>query len=142
MDIITPAQEADLPILCEIFNEARDDNGAFPKDVYDIDAFRKVIEGEAVLVARVADKIAGFASVWEADTFLHHLFVSPHYQRQGIGSALIDHCIKLFGLPMALKCVEANTEACRFYERRGWRNSATAEGPEGRYILYVRELST
>lgn len=137
--IVEPARETDTPTLCTLFNQARAKTGSFPKEHYGVADFSRVIEGETISVARIGDEIAGFASVWEPDNFLHHLYVSPHYQHQGIGSALIEHCVSQFGLPMSLKCIESNLEACRFYEKRGWRCSEFAEGPEGRYVLYVRE---
>lgn len=40
---------------------------------------------------------------------------------------------------MSLKCIEANVEACHFYEKLGWRQAEEAEGPEGKYFLYVKE---
>jgi ribosomal protein S18 acetylase RimI-like enzyme len=137
--IVEAAKETDMPTLCELFNQARERNGSFPKEHYGVAEFLRVIEGETILVTRIGGEIVGFASVWEPDIFLHHLYVSPHYQHQGIGSALVEHCVSQFGLPMSLKCIESNIGACRFYEKRGWRCSEMAEGPEGRYVLYVRE---
>ncbi len=85
-----------------------------------------------MLVARIAGGIAAFASVWEPENFLHHLYVLPQHQRQGVGGELLRHCTNTFGLPMSLECIEANVEACRFYENLGWQIAETAEG---RYFL-------
>lgn len=140
--LVDKASEAETSSLCTLFNHARADNGHFPKSAYGIAEFLRATEGEQLLVARIAGDIAGFASIWAADNFLHHLYVSPHYQRQGVGAELLKHSIRLFGLPMSLKCLEANVAACRFYQTQGWQIADRAEGPEGRYVLYVIEGQT
>lgn len=135
--LIESFKRADVSALCALFNDARAANGNFPEQYFELSDFLKAVEGETILVARIGEEIAGFASVWEQDTFLHHLYVSPRFQRQGIGSRLLQACVKRFGLPMSLKCIESNAVACLFYERRGWRPREMADGPEGRYILYT-----
>lgn len=133
------AKKIDTPTLCALFNEARSENSSFPETAFDLTEFLKIVEGEKILVARMNGEIAGFASVWVRDTFLHHLYVLPRFQRQGIGGELLQKSVSLFGLPMSLKCLESNADACRFYEKMGWRPSETAESQEGRYVLYIRE---
>lgn len=135
---VEPAGQEDAPALCVIFNDARREAGCFPAMDFPVSDFLKAVEGEQVLVARMGGEIAGFASVWQPETFLHHLYVSPRFQRLGVGGRLLGACIDRFGLPMSLKCVVANVAACRFYESRGWRPMEYADGTEGRYILYTR----
>ena len=137
--IIELAQFADMSALCSLCNQARATNGSFPETAFCSSQFIKSVEGERILVARVDGEIAGFASVWEKDSFLHHLYVLPKYQRKGVGNALLEECLSQFGSPMSLKCIEANIVARHFYETLGWHAAEKAEGPEGRYILYVRE---
>ena len=138
--LIEPAVDTDFPTLCALFNDARIDNGSFPNPKIELADFMTQVEGEKILVARIEKNIAGFASVWTKECFLHHLYVSPQYQRQGIGGRLLLECVRAFGLPMALKCVEANIPARNFYEKMGWRAIESADGPEGRYILYMRQF--
>lgn len=88
------------------------------------------------MVARCSGGLAGFVSVWTADLFLHHLYVTPSYQRRGIGQALIEHCIEHFGLPLSLKCLKSNTSACAFYERLGWRVVGEGDSVDGPYLMY------
>ena len=95
--------------------------------------------GERVFIAVDKKIITAFASVWEAENFLHHLYVSPQFQSKGIGSVLLEKCIGELGLPMSLKCLESNFDARRFYEKRGWQAAESGPSPEGRYMLYVRE---
>ncbi len=137
--IIEAAGDADMAHLCALFNSARASNGSFPGRAYALDAFANAIEGECLLVGRIAGEIAGFASVWVPDAFVHHLYVAPRFQRQGVGRALLDHCVSRFGLPMSLKCLAANSTACRFYERQGWQIVERADGDEGPYFLYVSD---
>lgn len=140
--IISAAEESDFPELWKLFNEARHEGDGFPDKESDYADFLEAVDGERILVARTGSKIVGFASIWEPDTFLHHLYVSPSCQCQGVGKTLLQHCIDQFGLPMTLKCNESSTGACQFYETLGWRNTGKAEGPEGSYILYVLDRGT
>lgn len=134
---IEPADSHDTEPLCRLFNQARTSaEGLDGQDAITLDGFRLQIAGECLFVARAQGEIAGFVSVWTADNFIHHLFVAPAYQGQGIGRALLTHCQKLYGLPLSLKCVEANRRACRFYERNGWIEKQRAVGPDGPYRLY------
>lgn len=135
---IEPGTNNDLSALCDIFNRSRDANGSFPKQLYTLDEFMAVIDGEEVLVARIGEELAGFVSMWKPDNFLHHLFVLPKFQRAGVGKMLVTESIHKFGLPMSLKCIKANTQACRFYERLGFQAQEEGVGPEGPYIHYCR----
>lgn len=134
---IDPASDEDANALCNLFNEARKTNPSFPRARYSLAEFSEAVKGEKILVARIHGEIAGFASVWEPETFLHHLYVAPRYQRNGIGRALVHSCVKEFGLPMSLKCIKANLDACRFYESLGWQAKEEANSPEGVYVLFV-----
>ena len=134
--IITLPSEEDLPRLCQLFNQVRAANASFSGKDYSPSEFIKAIDGEVILVARDKDDIAGFAAVWAPDNFLHHLYIAPAQQGRGLGRALLERCTQDFGLPLSLKCVKANTHACRFYERFGFRAVAEGDSPDGTYILY------
>ena len=139
---IEPSSPKDLPEILNIFNLSREENGSFPGRSYCMSAFQGAIEGEKILVARVAGEVAGFVSVWAQNNFLHHLFVSPKHQRKGVGKALISAIVREFGVPITLKCIKANTQARCFYENLGWQPREESIGPEGPYILYeLRETS-
>lgn len=136
--VIAPARDAELPVLCKLFNRARVVQDCFPEKEYTVSEFQEAIAGEQILTARVGDEIAGFASVWVPEIFLHHFYVSPHYQRQGVGAFLLKQCVRHFGTPMSLKCLESNVPARHFYEKQGWLALEVADGPEGCYLWYVR----
>jgi GNAT superfamily N-acetyltransferase len=87
------------------------------------------IERGQVLVAEVADDVAGFAVVLiEADhAELDGLFVEPEHWRRGIGSALIGaavHEARRMGLSLM---VIANPSSREFYERCGFTLEGEAE---------------
>lgn len=132
------ATEKEMSALCDLFNASRSANGSFPAEQYSVDKFLAESEGEEVLVARLDNELLGFASVWAADSFLHHLYISPSHQSKGVGKKLLQECVNRFGLPMSLKCLKENTKACQFYERLGWQAAEENSGPEGTYLLYLR----
>lgn len=135
---ITIAGKADLPELCQLFNQARAEGDVFTSKHYTDSEFAQLITGEQVFVARLSGSVAGFAAVWLPDTFLHHLYVSPACQHMGVGTALLEHCLCEVGETLSLKCLVANITACQFYEKRGFVKRGKGLSPEGRYILYAR----
>lgn len=74
VDVI-PAKEVDLSILLDIFSSSRSSVGCYFEQALDIARFRTLIDGEEIHIAVLDGKIAGFASVWVADRFIHHLYV-------------------------------------------------------------------
>jgi len=91
--------------------------------------------GEKILVAVEGIEILGFASIWEADSFLHNLFVHPAAQRRGIGRALLEGCTQYFFDTPTLKCLKANVNAMQFYKSQGWQILREELGPDGLYFL-------
>jgi GNAT superfamily N-acetyltransferase len=58
---------------------------------------------------------------------IRHLFVHPDFIRRGLGSALLDHTMKSEAV-LELWCFCANTQARRFYEKRGFRPIQWTDG--------------
>lgn len=131
---------AELLELTKIFNRAKASTTGFsnvaslPKDL------SEEIKGEKILAAKSNNRIVGFLAIWEADSFIHHLFVLPKFQGQGIGEMLLSYCEKKYGRPLELKCLQDNKRACTFYERNGWRAISVMQGPEGAHILYRLDI--
>jgi len=125
--------------LCDIYNSAKSSASGFSPTDLTLDEFTLQTEGEKIFVAPIHGNIAGFVSIWEPENFIHHLFVSPGYQSQGIGKALLNLCKNNYGRPLRLKCVIANTRACAFYEKNGWIAQSTGLGSDGEYINYFME---
>jgi GNAT superfamily N-acetyltransferase len=129
-------KESDREALRDLFVATRNEafSWALPSE-HQPEDFDRSTEGERVLVAVHANSPIGFASIWEADSFLHNLFVHPRFQGCGVGKALLASCYKYFSEIPTLKCVKANTHAGQFYESQDWNVRYEAEGPEGPYLL-------
>ncbi|WP_305906462.1 GNAT family N-acetyltransferase [Methylomarinum sp. Ch1-1] len=130
LNIRMPVEEEKTRLL-EIFNSARLSAGCFTEDPLDLAEFSRRINGEVVHVAEIGGQIAGFVSVWEAQAFIHHLYVCPRFQGQGLGKALLQMCERRYGRPLSLKCICANRRALGFYRRNGWISKGSGSGVDG-----------
>ena len=79
--------------------------------------------------------------VRQQENFIHHLYILPEFQGQGIGKYLLDSCVEKYGVPLNLKCLRENKKACEFYKKNGWTEVSMAKGPDGIYINYRLENS-
>lgn len=96
-------------------------------------------KGERTMVAvNRAGRIIGLVSVYEADSFIHHLYVAASTHRQGVGVALLDSLKPWLAYPWRLKCVCANTPALAFYAARGWVVEEEGNGEEGPYFQLIK----
>ena len=59
--------------------------------------------------------------IWTSSVALSLLFVHPEYQRQGIGSLLLDWGLKKADEMKARIWVASTPQAVSTYERNGWR---------------------
>ena len=131
--------KVDVADACVIFNEARASTPGLPPAPVSIDEFRTLTEGELIVGARQqngSDELLGFISIWEPDSFIHHLYVAVAHQGQRVGPALIDKIRVQLGTPLHLKCGSQNFKAQRFYEKSGWQKGAIEIGADGPYINY------
>lgn len=97
-------------------------------------------EGERVYVAVTeAGQLIGAVTVWEAESFIHCLFVDSNYQGQGVGTKLLESLETWLAFPWKLKCLTTNRRALQFYRRRGWKKLETGLGDQGPYFLLMRE---
>ncbi|MCW3480368.1 GNAT family N-acetyltransferase [Neisseriaceae bacterium JH1-16] len=137
MDIrIREFQESDRQALAVLFVVARSSAFSWLSSAdYSLADFDAQTDGERVLVATCGEMPVGFAAIWEADSFLHHLYVHPQYQRRGIGRALLLGCQAFFSQAPTLKCLADNDRAKQFYLSQGWRVSGEGSGPDGPYLL-------
>ena len=134
--LVRTFRESDREPLRRLYQAAR--NAAFtwaPVDARPLTDFDKHTEQELILVALIGQEPVGFASIWEADSFLHNLFVHPQHQRQGVGRALLGHCAHHFTATPTLKCLQANAGAIRFYSAYGWHVIDEGESSDGPYFL-------
>jgi len=135
---IRPAERGDRQRLAEIFLIAR--RHAFtwlPSDRFRLSDFKRETEGEVLIVAEIDGRIVGFASLWEPDCFLHHLYVDPALHRRGIGRALIAALVPRCAKPLQLKCQTNNRTAMAFYRRLGFVTADSGVSDMGPWIRYI-----
>jgi ribosomal protein S18 acetylase RimI-like enzyme len=88
------------------------------------------------LVAREAEILVGFVSVWIADNFVHHLYVDEKYQNKNIGTQLLNSVLDKTNTPIRLKCEANNTKAIRFYKQKGFEGKGRGQSEFGTYISF------
>jgi len=99
--------------------------------------FKRNSSCETVHVCSAAvGTVLGFIAVYEPGSFVHHLYVDAAHQGQGVGRAVLTAVVDSRpDKPWRLKCVLANTAARAFYARTGWRETETAMGSQGPYVV-------
>ena len=139
MQSIRRANPQDIESVHAIFTEAISDAPWLPPEARSNADFAKVSEGETVIVCCSQEHgVLGFVSIFEPDSFVHHLYVARGCQRQGVGSRLLKSLEAWLPMPWHLKCVARNESARAFYLARGWSEAGRAQGPEGQYVLLKR----
>jgi ribosomal protein S18 acetylase RimI-like enzyme len=134
---VRPAIPGDRARLAEIFLVARLHAFSWiPPERFRLNDFKRETEGETILVAEVSGRVVGFASVWEPDCFLHHIYVDPEMLRRGIGRALIAAAISSCEKPLELKCQTNNKPAMAFYRRLGFIGADTGVSDMGPWLRY------
>jgi ribosomal protein S18 acetylase RimI-like enzyme len=137
---IRPALEADHAALAELFLLARRDSFTWEDAAaFKLEDFAVQTEGEVIHLAEEEEggELLGFLSVWEPESFVHHLFIAPGHRRRGVGRALLSDLQWRMPGPFRLKCVAANEAALAFYRRLGW--VATGHGSADDKVHYVME---
>jgi ribosomal protein S18 acetylase RimI-like enzyme len=136
MVTIVERRESDVVALRELFLRVRKDTFTWAEPTsFDILDFDKETKGEYILIALWQNRLIGFISVWMEDNFIHHLYVDREYQRQGIGTALLEAIFRKINCPVRLKCLEQNVPALDYYHRRGFVHKARGETVTGSFIL-------
>ena len=108
---------------------------------FELTDFDRDTEGEQIWLAMVSDQVVGFISIWQAEHFIHHLFVSPSCLRSGIGASLLA-ISKQHYPALTLKCLVANQNAVDFYCSQGFEITATVESGAESYHLMEYSVTT
>lgn len=133
---VRPAGSADRPALRELFLRERRRTFTWNDPArYALADFDAETRGEAVRVADLDDRLAGFVAVWEPDSFVHHLYVDSGLRGRGVGTALLDAALASIRRPARLKCLVRNAAAVRFYRSRGWKKAGSGSDAEGDFHL-------
>lgn len=97
--------------------------------------FDRATEGERLFVAEDGEHcVLGFVAVFEPERFVHHVFVKPGHERQGVGRRLLESLGDWLPLPYRLKCACANTRALAFYHALGWIEVGRDHDHTGKYV--------
>jgi GNAT superfamily N-acetyltransferase len=75
-------------------------------------------EGQKFFVPEINGVVAGILTLKPA--YIDRLFIAPHWQGLGIGSACLDLAKSLCPSGLELHCAQQNFGACRLYERHGF----------------------
>jgi len=101
--------------------------------------FARASQGEAVFVCHGPEgRLVGLLSVWVPESFIHHVYVDPEFERQGVGTALLSSLETWLPLPWHLKCVRANASARAFYAAHGWIEIGSGDSDQGPFVLLER----
>jgi len=101
-----------------------------------------VASGERVVICiSEGAQLEGFISVYEPESFIHHLYVEPGREGLGTGTRLLSFLEPVLPFPWRLKCVLANTDALEFYRKLGWREESRGVSEDGPYAVLVRHAS-
>lgn len=84
------------------------------------------------------DGPVGFASAWEPEAFIHHLYVRGGSRQRGVGRLLLTALRARLPMPWRLKCLRANAGALAFYVGQGWREISSGVGEDGPFALLER----
>jgi ribosomal protein S18 acetylase RimI-like enzyme len=131
---IRPYQSTDLEPVVALWHEAK--RSAFPyveiQQRYtftdDSDYFLNYLLTEcSILIAEWEQELAGFMALKPG--YIDQLFVRVGWQRQGIGSVLLNKAKQLTRDELRLYTFQKNHNARAFYERHGFRAIAFAVSP-------------
>ena len=101
--------------------------------------FARASQGESVFVCHGPQgRLVGLLSVYVPESFIHHVYVDPEFERQGVGTALLSSLETWLPLPWRLKCVIANASARAFYAGHGWIEVGSGDSDQGPYVLLER----
>jgi ribosomal protein S18 acetylase RimI-like enzyme len=134
--LVREAREEDTEVLEKLFQLTRQITfKSLPPEKFNIEDYKKSVEGEEVWLSEVDGNITGFISLWIQDNFIHNFFVHPDWQGRGIGQQLLDKAEERLTRPMGLKVTLDNIKARQFYQNRGWKIISTHEDEQESYIL-------
>lgn len=125
----------DGPCLADIYRSCLTIADWLPEGASEKAHFDRDTEGERLFLVEEGGEVLGFVSVWEPDSFLHHLYVHPEAQGRGVGTLLLRHLRDHVQPPWRLKCACSNQRAHRFYRSRGWFQIEEGNSETGPYRL-------
>lgn len=92
----------------------------------DLDYFQRVLAELGVFVVVVGGQVRGFVAA--GGGYLHHLYVEPGFQGQGLGYLLFRQAQEALPRGFRFWVFQRNERARGFYERRGARLIELGDG--------------
>lgn len=133
---IRRASDSDASALQAIYQKCLVEAAWQQRTADTIPGFADATHSETVWVAvDVRDHVLAVLAVQEGDAYIHHLYVDPRAQAQGLGRALLEHLQTYLAFPWRLKCVAQNHAALKFYRHLGWYEIEQGRGEDGIYYL-------
>jgi GNAT superfamily N-acetyltransferase/chorismate mutase len=129
---LRPATAADLPAIAEVHLGSRAGAGeAFPPDAHTPDEARAWVAGwdlasYDVHVAELGGRVVGYTRA--TPTWLDDLYVLPHAQGSGVGTALLRRVLAEHPDGVGLWVFESNAPARAFYARHGFVELERTDG--------------
>lgn len=121
MHAIRRAGIADIEAVARLHRQVRRASLPFLPDLHtpdeDLQFFRAVVFAQCEVWVAEAGAIDGFIA-FRAD-WIDHLYVRPHCQRTGVGTALLAQAMQTYPL-LRLWTFQRNESAIRFYRARGF----------------------
>ena len=129
--MIRLCKNSDLGIILDIINDSAEAyRGVIPKDRWQEPYMRnsylkkEITEGVIFHGYYLSDdRLIGVMGVQEKRdvTLIRHAYVRTKYRREGIGSQLLNHVIKIVDKPLLVGTWKAANWAISFYEKQGFR---------------------
>ena len=86
------------------------------------------------------EQIYGFCIYF--DDFIHLMMIDEVHQRNGLGSALLEHAEKMLfknNQTIRLETFEGNIPALKFYEKQGWKKVEKEQKDDGPKRVYLEK---
>jgi N-acetylglutamate synthase-like GNAT family acetyltransferase len=137
--MIRPCEEKDYDAVCEIINDAAKlYKGVIPEELYKepymtIDKLKKEIEdGVNFWIYEENDQPIGVMGIQHVKdvTLIRHAYVLREKQKQGIGTKLLNHLIKLTDKPILIGTWAKAYWAIHFYQKNGFKLVSQEEKDE------------
>jgi ribosomal protein S18 acetylase RimI-like enzyme len=135
--LIREANSTDISQLQKLFLIVRQKTFTWrDNSFFSLKDYEDYVLNEKVLVAEIEKSVIGFISIFEADDFIHNLYIHPDFQGRGAGQLLLKNIIYLNDNPKTLKVEIPNKKAQLFYEKFGFKKISSHENEEIPYYLY------
>jgi len=135
--IIRPANKSDAPDMMRIRTSVKENTMSEERlielNINEQSLITQLETTHSGFCAEVDDSVVGFSMGDRTDGSIFALFVSPEFEKSGIGNQLLDavaNDLKLHGYKSIRLSTEPNTRAYDFYLAKGWVHVGFADNGE------------